>query len=120
MKPFSRRTVLQGGIGLGLATAVPAVALAAQPGRVFVFDGRSAEGRRAAKERGGMTFDSAHEGFGRAWRSELPAALAGRPVLEGLTTWSALLICQGFARERGLNLRSAEPRPGGLYAWTIA
>ena len=92
-------------------------------------DRRFAVSAAAALDRdklGITVIDPREEDLGKAWRGRIPRLLEqNRLVMEGVTLWSDLFICQTFARAHGLELvhparRVPSASAAGLQYWTLA
>lgn len=134
MTNFDRRTIVKAGAVLGIGAGTPlcmplALRAAGPPHGVFVVDRRFAASVAAAvarSERGAVVIDPREEDLGICWRKRIPGLLAQRGhIVEGMTLWSDLFVCQTFARAHGLSL-AGPPRPvhwapaSGLLLWTLA
>jgi hypothetical protein len=120
MTGFDRRTVIATAAMTGAALTVPGALWAGKPrAGVFVVDRRFAASEAVALDRvglGAIVIDPREEDLGIAWRQRIPQWLErnGR-VMEGVTLWSDLFICQTFARSHGLVVvRSPQPVPSAL------
>jgi len=114
----------------GAALTMPRALWAAEvrPG-IFVVDRRFAASAAAALDRdkrGTTVIDPREEDLGNAWRVRIPRLLEQKGlVMEGVTLWSDLVICQMFARAHGLELTQPARRvpsasAAGLLYWTLA
>ena len=130
MIAFDRRSVITAAVATGTALCVPGTlrAAARSPG-VFVVDRRFAASAAAASDRaavGAMVIDPRREDLGIAWRKRIPQWLDHNGgVIEGVTLWTDLVICQAFARDFRLAL-VLPPEPvqpvlaPGLQRWMLA
>ena len=130
MTGFDRRTAMKTTIVTGAALSMPRALWAAghRPG-LFVVDRRFAVSAAAALDRdklGITVIDPREEDLGKAWRGRIPRLLEQNGlVMEGVTLWSDLFICQTFARAHGLELvhparRVPSASAAGLQYWTLA
>lgn len=129
MTGLSRRGLMKGGAGALAVAAVTPTRLSAASGAaaaLFVFDARLPLSQTAARDMaatGAALIDPRESDLGVAWRSRIPALVAGGGSVEGLTLWSDCLISQIFAREQGLSFTQTEvPAADGLaglplYHW---
>lgn len=130
MAGLDRRTAILGGMVAGSVFGLPSALRAADlPGRIIIVDRRFAASKAIAGSRaasGALVIDPRETDLGLVWREHLAVPLEHREsVVEGITLWSDLVICETFAREHGLRLASA-PRqlgagqPSGLQHWILA
>lgn len=129
MTGLSRRGLMKGGAGALAVAAVTPARLRAAGGAtpaLFVFDARLPLSQTAARDMaatGSALIDPRESDLGVAWRSRIPALVAGGGSVEGLTLWSDCLISQIFAREHGLSFVQSQVRPADgpaglpLYHW---
>ena len=130
MTGCDRRTVIGAAMVTGAVLAVPRALWAAEPRPgLFVVDRRFAASDAAALDRaslGVIVIDPREEDLGMTWRQRIPRLLERNgAVVEGVTLWSDLFICQTFARPHGLTLiRPPQPVLSGLAAglqhWKLA
>lgn len=126
MTGIDRRDVLRGTMATAAIAAfgapAPIFAATARPA-IFIFDGRSAQARDAAlafRRDGIPILDRMEIDLGHAWRSHIPAHLAGGGMIAGLTLWVDSYICETFGRELGLAMGREQGAPGtGLYKWSL-
>lgn len=130
MTGFNRRSLIKATVATGTALCMPgSLSAAAKIPGVFVVDRRFAASTAAALERaalGTMVIDPRQDDLGIAWRNRIPKWLEnhGR-LMEGVTLWADLVICEAFARENRMTLvRPPQPVHAlgapGLQRWAIS
>ncbi len=122
----SRRTILKGAAGLGVAAAMVNPAAGAVDPGIAIADSRLAEGRAFAitARAQGMVIHDVATFDGELWPmvQVLPAT---RRKVTGLTGWSDFVVLRGFLEERGLRLveerklKHSGARPATPFAWEM-
>jgi len=89
-----------------------------------MFEAAAAAAAEKARQ-GALVIDPRKEDLGLAWRRQIPSFMRGkRAVVEGMTLWSDFIICQTFARDRGLTLLgtgvASNAYADGLQHWGFA
>ena len=130
MAHCERRSILKAGAVTAAMLWLPGDLRAAswRPG-VFVVDRRFRVSQAIARDRsrrGAMIVDPRAEDLGISWRDRIPEWLdRNEAIVEGVTLWSDLIICEVFGRTLGLRL-AGPPQPPtastdrGLHRWLLA